>query len=57
MPMNLTTHPLAVAAELGWRRESLSGAGLRPHRRHRRLDWPQWRPRRPGRTSAALRPA
>jgi hypothetical protein len=55
--MNLTTHPLAVAAELSWRRESLSGAGLRPSRRRRRLSWPQWRPSKPRRTSGTLRPA
>ena len=55
--MNLTAHPLTVAAELSWKRESLSGATLRPHRRHRRLQWPTWRPSRPRRTSGTLRPA
>lgn len=55
--MNLTAHPLTVAAELSWKRESLSGSSLRPHRRQRRLHWPTWRPSRPSRTSATLRPA
>ena len=28
--MNVIAHPLTVAAELSWKRESLSGASLRP---------------------------
>jgi hypothetical protein len=55
--MNLTAHPLAVAAELSWKRESLSGSSLHPHRRHRRLQWPTWRPSCPRRTTGTLRPA
>ena len=47
--MNLTAHPLTVAAELAWRADHLGGANLR--RRHRvprrRLHWPPW-PARPG---------
>ncbi|HEY7720210.1 MAG TPA: hypothetical protein VIB11_00105 [Pedococcus sp.] len=53
----LTAHPYVVAAELSWRRENLAGAGLRPERRHRRLSWPTWRPSRPRRSTATLRPA
>ncbi|HEY7718424.1 MAG TPA: hypothetical protein VH915_06670 [Pedococcus sp.] len=53
----VTAHPYVVAAELSWRAESLAGAGLAPVRRHRRLSWPRWRPSRPGRRSATLRPA
>jgi hypothetical protein len=47
--MNLTTHPLAVAAELAWRADLLGGANLATqHRRpRRRLHWPQWPQRGP----------
>jgi hypothetical protein len=50
--MNLTAHPLSVAAELAWKREALGGAGLAPHhdRERRRPSTPHvraWLRRRP----------
>jgi hypothetical protein len=44
--MNLTAHPLVVAAELAWKQESYGRANLAPrHPWRRRLQWPH-RPRR-----------
>ena len=40
--MNLTAHPLTVAAELAWKQESLGRANLHPQRRNRRRwHWPR----------------
>jgi hypothetical protein len=44
--MNLTAHPLVVAAELAWKQESLGRANVHPQRgARRRWQWPR-RPRR-----------
>jgi hypothetical protein len=44
--MNLTAHPLVVAAELAWKQESLGRANVHPQRgARRRWPWPR-RPRR-----------
>lgn len=42
--MNLTAHPLSVAAELAWKGDLFGGANLavRHRRTHRRPHWPSW---------------
>jgi hypothetical protein len=66
--MNLTAHPLTVAAELAWKRESLSHANLAGEsqpsepRRWRLPRLPRWRPatgqprRRPRRRTSRSTP-
>jgi hypothetical protein len=40
--MNVTAHPLVVAAELAWKQESLGRANLHPQRSAgRRWRWPR----------------
>jgi hypothetical protein len=48
--MNLTAHPLSVAAELAWKGDLYRGANLaaQHHRPRRRLHWPKWPERRGG---------
>jgi len=68
--MNLTAHPLSVAAELAWRGDLMAGANraTRQHRPRRTLHWPHWparlggagrpgRPRRGGTPRQTPRPA
>jgi len=55
--MNLTAHPLSVAAELAWRGDLMAGANgaTRHHRKRRTLHWPAW-PARLGGTRKPGRP-
>jgi hypothetical protein len=52
--MNLTAHPLSVAAELAWKGDLLGGANLATRHRvpRRRRRWPAW----PARLGASGRP-
>jgi len=53
--MNLTAHPLSVAAELAWKGDLLRGADLATKHRvpRRRRRWPAW-PARPGESVRTL---